>query len=54
MTYRIDPLPLTVARPFFALSDTELVAIGARRMVADAPNSAPAGSAWSMPRRAKA
>jgi hypothetical protein len=41
MTYRIDPLPLTVARPLFALSDTELVAIGARRMVADTPNSAP-------------
>jgi len=41
MAYRIDPLPLAVARPLFALSDAGLVAIGARRMVADRPNGAP-------------
>lgn len=41
MTYRIHGLPLAPFRPLFALSDGELAAIGARRMIADAPNSAP-------------
>lgn len=41
MSYRIDPLPLSVAQPLFALSDADLAAIGARRMISDAPNSAP-------------
>jgi len=41
MTYRILPLPLAPFQPLFALSDAELEARGARRMVADAPNSAP-------------
>lgn len=41
MTYRIEALPLEPFAPLFALSDAELEAIGARRMIADAPNSAP-------------
>jgi len=41
MTYRIEPLRLAPFTPLFAMSDTDLAAIGARRMVADAPQSAP-------------
>lgn len=41
MTWQILPLPLSPFQPLFALSDAELEALGARRMVADAPNSAP-------------
>ncbi|RZJ00032.1 MAG: DUF1203 domain-containing protein [Brevundimonas sp.] len=41
MTYRIHGLPLTPFLPLFALSDAELEAMGARRMVADSPHSAP-------------
>ncbi len=41
MTYRILPLPLAPFQPLFALSDAELETVGARRMVADAPDSAP-------------
>lgn len=41
MTYRIEALPLAPFIPFFAMADTELVAVGGRRIVADAPNSAP-------------
>ncbi len=41
MPYRIHGLPLDSFRELFALSDVELKARGARRMVADAPNSAP-------------
>jgi hypothetical protein len=38
MTFRIHPLPLA---PLFALDDAALAAFGARRMIADAPHSAP-------------
>jgi len=41
MTYQIDALPLAPFRPLFALSDTALLALGARRMIADSPHSAP-------------
>ena len=41
MSFRIHPLPLAGFRPLFAMSDAELEAIGARRMIADTPNSAP-------------
>jgi hypothetical protein len=41
MTFRIHPLPLAPFRPLFALDDAALEAIGARRMVAATPNSAP-------------
>ena len=41
MTYSIQALPLEPFRPLFALDDDALEAIGARRMRADAPNSAP-------------
>jgi hypothetical protein len=41
MTYRIHALPLAPFAPLFALSDAELETIGARRMIADSPNSAP-------------
>lgn len=41
MTYRILPLPLSLFQPLFDLQDAELDALGARRMTADAPNSAP-------------
>ncbi len=41
LTYRIEALPLEPFRPLFALTDAELEAIGARRMIASAPNSAP-------------
>lgn len=41
MTFRILPLPLSPFLPLFALDDAALTALGARRMIADAPNSAP-------------
>lgn len=41
MTYRIHGLPLAPFQPLFDLSDAELEARGARRMVADTPHSAP-------------
>jgi len=41
MTYRIEPLPLAPFQPLLALDDAALQAIGARRMIADAPHSAP-------------
>lgn len=41
MTWMIHALPLAPFRPLFALSDAELEAIGARRMIADAPHAAP-------------
>ncbi|MFT4912428.1 MAG: hypothetical protein ACI9YM_001003 [Brevundimonas sp.] len=41
MTYQIVPLPLAPFAPLFALSDDALLALGARRMVADRPHSAP-------------
>ena len=41
MTFRIHPLPLAPFRPLFALDDAALAALGGRRMIADAPHSAP-------------
>lgn len=41
MAFRIHALPLAPFQPLFALSDEALRAIGARRLVADAPHSAP-------------
>lgn len=41
MSFRILPLPLEPFRPLFALDDAALKAMGARRVVADAPDSAP-------------
>lgn len=41
MTFRITALPLAPFEPIFSLDDAGLAAIGARRMVADAPHSAP-------------
>lgn len=41
MSFRIHPLPLTPFQPLFVLDDAALQAMGARRMVADAPHSAP-------------
>lgn len=41
MSFRIRPLPLAPFRPLFALDDADLAAIGARRMTAGAPHSAP-------------
>lgn len=41
MTWRILPLPLSPFQPLFDLSDAELEAGGSRRMIADAPHSAP-------------
>ncbi len=41
MTYRIQALALEPFRRLFALADAELEAIGARRMFASTPNSAP-------------
>lgn len=41
MTYRIHGLPLAPFQALFTLSDNELEAQGARRMIADAPHSAP-------------
>lgn len=41
MTFQIHGLPLAPFAPLFSLDDHALAAIGARRMVADAPDSAP-------------
>ncbi len=41
MSFRIQPLPLSLFQPLFALDDAALQAMGARRMIADAPNAAP-------------
>lgn len=41
MTYRIHALPPEPFQPLFDLSDAELEALGARRMIADAPHAAP-------------
>ncbi|MBU4238595.1 MAG: DUF1203 domain-containing protein [Alphaproteobacteria bacterium] len=41
MTYRIEALPLAPFAPYFAMSDKDLAAVGARRWVADAPGRAP-------------
>jgi hypothetical protein len=41
MSFRILPLPLEPFRPLFALEDAALEAMGARRLVAEEPNSAP-------------
>lgn len=41
MNFLIHPVPLAPFRPLFALDEAALEAIGARRMIADAPHSAP-------------
>lgn len=41
MSFRIHALPLAPFQSLFALDDEALAAVGARRMVADAPHSAP-------------
>lgn len=41
MSFRIHPLPLAPFQPLFARDDAALLEIGARRMVADAPDAAP-------------
>ena len=41
MSFRIHALPPAPFRPLFDLDDAALAAMGARRMVADAPNAAP-------------
>jgi hypothetical protein len=41
MSYRIEALPLAPFLPLFALDDIALAAVGARRIIADSPNSAP-------------
>lgn len=41
MSFRIDALPVEPFRPLFDLDDAALLTLGARRMVADAPNVAP-------------
>lgn len=41
MSFRIHALPLAPFRPLFDLDDGALTAIGARRMIADAPHAAP-------------
>lgn len=41
MSFRIHALPFAPFRPLFDLDDDALTAIGARRMIADAPHSAP-------------
>jgi hypothetical protein len=41
MTYRIHGLPLAPFQPLFTLTDADLEARGARRMVADTPHAAP-------------
>lgn len=41
MSFRIHPLPSAPFQPLFAMNDAALEAIGARRMTADAPHSAP-------------
>ncbi|RZJ00214.1 MAG: DUF1203 domain-containing protein [Brevundimonas sp.] len=41
MSFRILPLPLDPFRPLFAMDDAALEAVGARRMIAEQPHSAP-------------
>ncbi|MGH7026140.1 DUF1203 domain-containing protein [Brevundimonas sp.] len=41
MTYCITPLSLSPFQPLFVLDDAALTARGARRMIAETPNSAP-------------
>ncbi|WP_428151988.1 DUF1203 domain-containing protein [Brevundimonas sp.] len=41
MTYRIEPLPLSPFLPLFVMDAAALQAVGARRMIAEAPTSAP-------------
>ncbi len=41
MSFRIRPLPLAPFQRLFALDEAALEALGARRMVADVPHSAP-------------
>lgn len=41
MTFRIHALPLAPFQPLFALDDAALEAMGARRMTAEEPDSAP-------------
>jgi len=41
MSFRIRPLPLAAFRPLFDMDDDALHAIGARRLVAEAPHAAP-------------
>jgi hypothetical protein len=41
MSFRIHALPLAPFQPLFDLDDDALAAMGARRMVADAPHAAP-------------
>lgn len=41
MNFRIHALPPTPFQPLFDLDDAALQALGARRMIADAPHSAP-------------
>ena len=41
MSFRIHALPLTPFQPLFELDDDALHAVGARRMIADAPHAAP-------------
>ncbi|HEY0598725.1 DUF1203 domain-containing protein [Brevundimonas sp.] len=41
MSFRIHALPLAPFRPLFAMDDAALAALGARRMIADAPHAAP-------------
>lgn len=41
MSFRIHALPLAPFQPLFAFTEDALLATGARRMVADAPHSAP-------------
>ncbi|MDP3801109.1 DUF1203 domain-containing protein [Brevundimonas sp.] len=41
MSFRIHGLPLSPFRPLFGMDDAALTAIGARRMIADAPHAAP-------------
>lgn len=41
MTHRIEALPLEPFIDYFAMTDAELTAVGARRWIADAPGRAP-------------
>lgn len=41
MSFRIHAVPLAPFQSLFAFSDAALLAIGARRMIADTPHSAP-------------
>ncbi|HYC96321.1 DUF1203 domain-containing protein [Brevundimonas sp.] len=41
MSFRIHGLTLAPFRPLFDMDDAALTAMGARRMIADAPNAAP-------------